>query len=237
MKWNNSKNARSRAPLEDVAEYEAGALDIAELSVGTVHALNNLLTAVFAASSYLEDFPDSESTERAKKVLMGAIQAGQSLASGLFLLGLSKESLENVRGQRARRISLSGEDLRWILKAVEGSAEIQAESDILSMAERPSPLEPDTLKALLFSMIVAVSQSTGGASEIFCRSSLVGVSTIRFEVSLKNVEEAKVVPKWYARHPCVFAIDWIADLLPAIGCRFIREATSCTLELDFLRSE
>lgn len=225
LKSDEVSSGRHHAP-------EAVSLLGEEISVGAVHALNNLLTTVFAASAYLDEPDDPQSVDRARNALKGAAAAGQTLGAGLFLLGLDERSLEKraVAGGRAER--LSGEDFRWIFKSVENVATIRAGTGVLQMPARNWPLDAETLKALLVSMAASVNLTSGGATALNCTVSLSGRSGIRFDISLEHAEDAKPVPAWHARHPCLLAMERFVKVLPSLGCRMDRDSESCVLEMN-----
>lgn len=207
----------------------AGPTDIASVAG---HALNNVLSYLFAASSYLDD--GGVDPARARAAVEDACRGARALSSALSVLAMSPE---NLAGVPAFGQVVDGTGIARALGAVREIAGTRDDDGAPSLPPHASTLDTDTLEALMICAAFALRRSGGAASVLRGQVEVLPGPddrgprlSIRFAAWLASGLPA---PRRTGHGPCELALAHAAGLLPRLDAAIEQGADgSITLVMD-----
>ena len=196
---------------------------LTEVSAGAVHALNNVLAVLFAASSYLEEPDDAGSVERARQAVENACKAGQAVSAGLAILGLDTEALKSAAEISRNSSPLESDDFERIFDAVREVGGVRFAEGSGRFPDAVIPLDRENLQALLICAATALRREFGRDIDLVCDARMSGGQMV-FELRSEVAQAGRAGFKHTARHPCSIAIERAEATFPHIGCVLHRPA-------------
>ncbi len=195
--------------------------NLQEVSAGAVHALNNVLAVLFAASSYLDEAGDEGTMDRARQAVENACKAGQAVSAGLAILGVDAEALKAAADISLDSPPLERDEVERILEVLGEVGGVHLREGNGPIPITVIPLDREILQSLLICAAIALRREFGREIGIVCDAGL-SDGRLVFKLHAEGVSATQSGFKNAARHPCSIAIEFAGAIFPQIGCEVVR---------------
>jgi hypothetical protein len=190
--------------------------NLSEIASSAAHALNNILSALYAASGYLEQM-DSPMGRRADAAVTKAIASGRALSSALFLTSLTEADATAIESATSLYVECNVEMVGRLSTTMLEIADIQLlEGAPPSSSSRALKVDFDTLEALLICAVFLQRRETGGEKKLSARLTFACDSEFphaEFLIEGQWHLEPSSKPSGRSLHPCGIALARVNDLL------------------------
>ena len=141
----------------------------AAIAAASAHALNNLLSALYATSAYLEEI-ESPMAKRADATLAKAVAAGKALSCAMYLISLEPADIPAIRATPTIFARCDSDSIGRLSRQLQDTARI----DLLDESEGKIsdlvlPLDTDTLEALLLCTAFIERRESGADARLEAR--------------------------------------------------------------------
>lgn len=192
-----------------------------QLAGSTAHALNNVLSVLFAAASHLEAAGESRAVARARAALDDACGGAQALSAALSLLALGEADVAAALHRGGRPDVWQPDDWRDLAENLRAVAAVAWEGDAPSTPVA-LPVPREVIESLLACAAVSLKRSAPAGSAQRCRLELPpaspgGALALALSLWVDRAPAAGGAASKPSPHPCVDALAHAAAILAPLG--------------------
>jgi hypothetical protein len=208
-----------------------------ELAGSAAHALNNVLSVLYAASARLEGDVSENSAESARRAIERASTITKTLSAALSLTSLEPKDIEALVLPSARQ--LKSNDIDKIVLALQESCNVESKRDPGPWQAETIVVDFNTLESVLVCIGAAIRHTLGKSASLSCSINKSEQScSSRRQLSFEFAVESEMPSNEFAtpsRDPCSLALLYVSEILPQLGLHIVNSEpgkTSVTVELD-----